>query len=322
MVEKDEVISRARGFDKHDLAKVCEGALKRFDHRKYVGASNFSIVEWGIALEGRFHYLTDSTRVSGGNLCKDSDPWPWNGFRVWHALRLLDEPLNVGYRRREEDSFVERTVYEMDLASAWCARDAICDMPEEKRICELWWEFMTEHKTDPTEINWELEADVIAFFQRAAEERRAKEEKFDGVFGSYSEALDRKGDDHGGRFLHVNTSAPDAVIVEHFKQWLAAFRASERGRGSRGLSISDTDIRKWAQNRVLAYLDVTQFCKWSGLKFSAHKIGSMIFPDITDVDVAEKVRKTTAPLALSLVEGDMLEAIRLMANAATLGEVE
>lgn len=304
-----DALASAREFGEFNLAEVCKLAIQKFDHKKYAGASTLTICDWDALLRARSNYWHRSDALESWELS--------NGFRVMFVVDLMDDPLRV--RLSADSSPYDPTVTDMMLASAWSARKTIGRLADAKRVCELW----DAHMNTPGEaIDWASGQDMAESLARMAAEDAAKEKEFNAVFGSYSGVLESAGIYAGGQFVQVDTSAPDSVILEHFKEWLAHFRSNERERNPRSLSITDADLRKWAQNRVLAYLDLTLLCKWSGARLPVHMLGNKIFPDISDVDISEKVRKTTAPMAQSLIDDDMLEAIHLLANAERLRNVE
>ena len=74
-------------------------------------------------------------------------------------------------------------------------------------------------------------------------------------------------------------------------------------------------MRKWAQHRVLPYIDLRILSKLAGIELTNFAIGCRIFPDLQDVDVAEKIRKTTSPLADWMLGRDGLDSIIAVANA-------
>lgn len=121
-------------------------------------------------------------------------------------------------------------------------------------------------------------------------------------------------------YVEVQLSAPDEVIVRDFTAWLTAIRRDDSFEHAPVRRFSPKELARWAHNRVLPYIDLVIAAKYCGVSLAAHKIGEIIFPDM-DLDAAEKIRKTVAPLQRELLSYGMLDALQQAANAAQRSKV-
>jgi hypothetical protein len=118
----------------------------------------------------------------------------------------------------------------------------------------------------------------------------------------------------GYAHLKVSMSAPDDLLIDDFRRWL-----TERRKGALYVEVPatrflETDFARWTQKRVLAYLDLTLAAKCFGAKLPFHRIGSLLFSDLDDVDVGEKVRKTVVPLAEEMMTFEFIDALEHAGN--------
>lgn len=93
-------------------------------------------------------------------------------------------------------------------------------------------------------------------------------------------------------------SAPDEVLIDGFKAWLATERAkrksqewAEKGAGKR---FGNAQFQKWCQYGVLPYLDLKIHEAETGKKLRNYVVGDAIFPADADIDTTEAARKTTS----------------------------
>lgn len=95
------------------------------------------------------------------------------------------------------------------------------------------------------------------------------------------------------KLLTVNLQETDEIILGEFKKWLSEQRV-ERGDSIKRSSkqIDDKTLESWAEYKLLAYIDLLDWCDVTGNRFTHNQMGSLLYPDEYNVDVSERVRKT------------------------------
>lgn len=104
----------------------------------------------------------------------------------------------------------------------------------------------------------------------------------------------------------VDLNFPDKILIENFKQYLAARRAESK---TENLSKTNRqqDYYDWARFGVLPYLDLKLWELETGNKIPLRVIADAIYP--IGEGGEETVRKTTAPLATSLIHNNHLRIL-------------
>jgi len=101
--------------------------------------------------------------------------------------------------------------------------------------------------------------------------------------------------------LNVNLYESDAVLIEDFKQWLQFEREKKEVEPLRN-HYSDARIRRWHQFRVLAYLDISLWHKLNDITCTNGQMALLLYPDDTSGIGAERIRKTTKPMASEVMD--------------------
>jgi hypothetical protein len=106
------------------------------------------------------------------------------------------------------------------------------------------------------------DADEEEYFTICSDVRRLEDLSERPFSAALADAVAGNGDEDvlSSRWiLSVDTSAPDEVLVIDFRAWLKTHRqAAGRREG-----LSEADLRRWAQHRVLPYIDLRP---WSSLQ--------------------------------------------------------
>ncbi len=104
----------------------------------------------------------------------------------------------------------------------------------------------------------------------------------------------------------VDLNFPDKVLIENFKQYLAVRRAESK---TENLSKTNRqqDYYDWVRFGVLPYLDLRLWELETGTKIPLRVIADAIYP--MGEGGEETVRKTTAPLANSLIHNNQLRML-------------
>lgn len=89
----------------------------------------------------------------------------------------------------------------------------------------------------------------------------------------------------------LDVAAPDDVIAKSAVEYARKVRA-ELGLSNLKQRISAKDMEKWADQKLLAYIDLMIWFDAVGFKPPLHQIADLLFSDKQDVDVSEFLRKT------------------------------
>ncbi len=112
-------------------------------------------------------------------------------------------------------------------------------------------------------------------------------------------------------YLH----APDDLIVRAFKEWLVT-RRKRGGPSSRRRKIfTQTDFASWHRHKVVPYLDLKRWAYLEERRITYLIYGKALFPQYSESDKAEWVRKTTVPKAKEMLKIWILELLALQAKA-------
>ena len=278
-----------------------------FDVRKYARAKELDERGWSIELRARKTYA--------------SDHFLSNEKLAFPTLReIAEDPIRTlgNHGPADDERLTLAAVRDVDLTTAWDMRNTIERDPVAKGACEAWEAFNNERST----AGDSLELGSEEWWQAIMEDVHAQKEKIKPVakiWGGSFNALCRKAYlDTEFVYAEINLSAPDAVILREFQKWIAEKRKSPHFAHSPVRRFSKSDFARWSQKRVLAYIDLTTAARFFGVELPYHRMGSLLFPDIQDVDLAEKVRKTVAPLADELLADEFQTALYEAANARRL----
>jgi len=101
--------------------------------------------------------------------------------------------------------------------------------------------------------------------------------------------------------VNVDLSATNKQLKDDFNQWLLERR--KKLKVAKKNEFKQSDFDKWIRYAVIQYLDIFLVSKLEKIEITHSKMAKMIFPyDIdTDVDLVERVRKVTKPMAESIL---------------------
>jgi hypothetical protein len=94
--------------------------------------------------------------------------------------------------------------------------------------------------------------------------------------------------------VHVDLNATDDVLKEEFDHWLRQKRETQGNPSARKRMYSESDFADWHKHKLLAYIDLTDYCVISGQELTNKQKGDLLFPNEYDIDIAERVRKVVA----------------------------
>lgn len=134
----------------------------------------------------------------------------------------------------------------------------------------------------------------------------------------HSECLKRGGsaEDNMAPIL-VDLHASDEQLLKAFSKWLSVKREElesfNNANGSSGEKITRKTMLGWAESKVLAFIDLTYVAKSLNTEIPYHLMGDLLYPDDLEVDVGERVRKKTKPLAQKLLNAGFINVLFMAA---------
>lgn len=267
-------------------------ALERFSVSKYAGAPELTVLDWRSLIGFRAEIISNIEWVSG----VDSD------LRLrYYIQRISESPLSV---LRATFRTYEAAVTDVSVMDVFDVCGAITRSAP--RLSQLASELeRLEEETVPASLHEMSDSEIDELMRQIDLQDEHRKELSIPLKSIY-------GEDAGIVFVALDVTAPDDILIEHFREWL---RLTRRDSGKKTKTITEADLRKWAQHRVLAYIDLRILSKLAGVELTNSSVGARIFADLNDVDVAEKVRKTTAPIADWLLSEEGADALFAVANS-------
>lgn len=113
----------------------------------------------------------------------------------------------------------------------------------------------------------------------------------------------------GFLYVEIDIAAPNEVIVNQFTAWLKTIRES-LGNHMKAKPLSSADLDRWAQNRVLPFLDIERWCIGQSLTPTNAVLVRILFPDIPAMH-EDKIRKTTRLVADECRSPELLDKMEL-----------
>ncbi|MDE1484427.1 DUF6387 family protein [Xenorhabdus bovienii] len=101
-------------------------------------------------------------------------------------------------------------------------------------------------------------------------------------------------------YIHVDLNKNDDLIINDFTEWLKKKRKQENIT-TKTVKISDNDLSKLAEYRVLPFIDLYLWGIISGQEFTQYQMANLLFPDEFDVDIKDRLRAVTKPKAMALL---------------------
>lgn len=95
----------------------------------------------------------------------------------------------------------------------------------------------------------------------------------------------------GIAFASVDLNAPDEILMKSFVEWLQKTRL-KHGSNPKQKSISNSLLRRWQSNKVIEYIDLSQWYRIRNKKLYDHQAASILFPNDVSRDTKEVVTKT------------------------------
>jgi hypothetical protein len=102
----------------------------------------------------------------------------------------------------------------------------------------------------------------------------------------------------------VDLTATDEQIKYDFNHWLTHIRQALNCQRPKKL-FTRADFDRWVELGIIPYLDLVLIAKIEGKKIKQNQLGKLIFPNDLTVDVVERIRKSTKPLAERLMNTEI-----------------
>lgn len=268
--------------DKNDLP---EG----FSLQNYDTVPTFSIVDWVVNLEFRVlsaHMLAENFRPEE---------------QIIRCENVLDEPIMIPTADFENYPGFSKHIYKAsvkDFEAAdffWHGRDCQTD---ERQIAFL--RGFDEFVDSST-----------AYLEKAS----ASPDVVERMGMPYYKLLEAGGIRHSGDVIaKIDLHNSDQKLIADFTSWLKTTRLQTNVEAPRKKFTPD-DFAAWASGGILPYLDLTLWATANGVEITQQLLGTTIFPDEYNVNLAERIRKSTRPLAKLMTREVFTDALRSQALA-------
>lgn len=119
----------------------------------------------------------------------------------------------------------------------------------------------------------------------------------------------------------VDLTATDEQIKNDFNRWLTQYREF-KGIKPRKRNFTKNDMEEWVKLKLLAYLDLILIANNENQKITQAEIGKLLYPDVLGevVDPTERIRKTTRPKAIGLLNQATFNEMKLQIGKAIEGK--
>lgn len=129
----------------------------------------------------------------------------------------------------------------------------------------------------------------------------------------YFKMMKECGISHNGDLIaNIDLHATDEKIIADFTKWLSAARDQLKLITPRK-KFSKNEFSVWSKNCILPYLDLTAWARANDVEITQQLLGTSLFPDEYDVNLAERVRKVIAPMAKNIARDIFTDALRSQA---------
>ena len=116
----------------------------------------------------------------------------------------------------------------------------------------------------------------------------------------------------GDLIVKVDLHGTDQKIISDFTKWLSSTREKVALVAPRK-KITKDDFLIWIKNAILPYLDLIAWSNANGVEITQQLLGTALFPDEYDVNLAERIRKVVAPMARTIAQDIFISSLRSQA---------
>ncbi len=110
-------------------------------------------------------------------------------------------------------------------------------------------------------------------------------------------------------YVRFDISAPLSILLEQFRAAVVE-KKKLYGISKTVAGYVEKDVEKWADLKILAFLDLAAWYEVEGKFPSDQALGLMLYPDELQVSLDERIRKVVKPLAARLISPLVIESIR------------
>ncbi|HDR9274883.1 TPA: hypothetical protein QDB24_002963 [Burkholderia vietnamiensis] len=260
----------------------------QFEIERYAVTESFSLTEWAKSIAGRVWRLRArkliETADSQGSYCTEKSVAE---MLIEDADRLIVEPMAyLNHKLPGLGNFTEpdeRLVRDLDIIDYMFIRhssvaddDRSIPIDPMAPLDGMYWRWRDGAHSDQDEITLKTPY------------WRIKSATPDG---------DNLTSTDGHLHVSVNLHASEKRLVEDFISWIRKTKFALRIPEKKN-HFTESDMRKWHRNRILAYFDLKYWCEATGAEISDYQMGVALFPDEVDAaNPADKVRKSVRPAA-------------------------
>jgi hypothetical protein len=115
-------------------------------------------------------------------------------------------------------------------------------------------------------------------------------------------------------FVTIDLTATDEQIMSDFRHWLTEYRKAI-GYESHKKNFTDKNLSEWVEWRLLPYIDLMLVAKVEKKEITQNKAARLIFSDEYEVDIVDRLRRTTKPKAEWLMSKKTQQAIKIQLHA-------
>lgn len=251
-----------------------------FDLKKYEKLSELDLMGWCSQLEFR-QYVNDHGSDD------DNKDYVENWLRRIKQKPILESYVDDRQKTQQElYPFNTYSVWSLSAMEAWGGGT-------DSRLDYVWQACEMENAYIPTKEQARLVQTPIDFLFKA-------------------NGIDK--DIYMFNHVVVDLEATDAQIMRDFRHWLTEYRKAI-GYESSKKSFTETNLSEWMSNKLLPYIDLTLTAKLERKSITQAEIARLIFPDESNIDLVERLRRTIKPKAEWLIKAATVAAINAQARA-------
>ena len=105
--------------------------------------------------------------------------------------------------------------------------------------------------------------------------------------------------------IAVNMNANDESLVQDFQEWLKEKRKLHYAKKEFYKRLTESELSKLVYLNILPCIDLILWGEATNNQLKYHQIARLIYPNEYDIDINERVRKVSIPLAKKLIERGM-----------------
>ncbi len=247
-----------------------------FDLSKYDSIKTFGLREWErqLYIRGYMWWCSDNDKDAFQeicNLCLEK-------IQIKPLIPNYDGERSNWKNQRDYNPACFYSVFSTPAYFFWCA-------PNDDRLSDVWEACSLEDENKATEEQFKL---AYTPYDLLNSQRGISTEEVTNVV--------------------VDLTATDEQILDDFKKWLSAYLKAS-GYRSHQKNFTDKNLADWSKWQVLPYIDLMLVAKAKQEEITQNKIARLIFQNEFDVDIVDRLRRTTKPKAEWLMRDETVRAI-------------